>query len=106
MGKEARLNPVAVANSVPQDRIDYLKIGEGYGLLGIGLQPVIDSEGVFHVFLMATCARVSELVPINKVAKIALGEAARIRCDDLIAKVAQALDGETTREIPPEVSLS
>lgn len=98
-------NPVALANSVPQSQVEYLKLGDTeFGLLGIGLQPVLDEKGVFHVFLMATCARVSELVPINKVVKIALGEAARIEVKDLAMKIAEALDGPA--KIPDEVAPS
>lgn len=101
-----KINPVAIANAVPQDRVEYLKLADGYGLLGIGLQPVIDDKGVFHVFLMASCARISELTPINQVVKVALGEASRIEVKDLVAKIAEALDGPTQIESAPEVAPS
>lgn len=103
---EHKNNPIALANAVPQDRIEYLKIGDGYGLLGVGLQPFVDSEGVLHILLLASCARVSELVPINKVVKVALGEAGAIPVKDLCAKVAEAIDGPAEKTIAPEVAPS
>lgn len=103
---EHKFNPVAQANAVAQDRIEYLKIGDGYGLLGVGLQPFVDSDGVLHVLLIASCARISELVPINKVIKVALGEAGTIATKDLCAKVAEAIDGPTKIESVPEIAPS
>lgn len=93
-----RTNPVAIANAVPQRSVDYLKLADGFGLLGIGLEPHMDENGNLHVFLMATCARVSDLMPINKLVKVALGEPAKISVADLCGKISEALGESKEKE--------
>jgi len=72
-----RHNPVALAARNGQP-VRVLDIGEGYGLLGVGLQPMIhvdDDTGAksLAVLLVATGGKVSQLAPMQPVS-VVLGE--------------------------------
>lgn len=58
-----------------------MDLGEGYGLLGVGLKPVIDEdeEGNRHLVILVTAAagKVSNLVPMEPV-EFVLGEFGRV----------------------------
>lgn len=106
MGKESRLNPIAMANAVPQKEIDFLKLCDGYGLLGIGLKPHIGDDGMLRILIVANCARVSELVPINAIVPLVLGETIAIPVKDIAARIATVLDGPDAARPPPEIAPS
>lgn len=91
---EHRLNPVAIANAVPKRDVTYIKLGESHGLLGIGLEPHIDGDGVLRVLLIATCARISTLVPIDEksIVKVVLGQPAAIKVEELVKQISATLD--------------
>lgn len=93
MGKEARLNGVARANGVPQRQVAVMPIGEGYGILGLTLEPMLsEDKESFCAVLTVVGGRQSDLVPMVPV-KLVLGELARVSVVDLRAKLAAAIDG-------------
>lgn len=99
--KDARLNPVARANAVPQQAIRVLKLGDtGYGMLGLGLEGAI-VDGKFQVLLIGSFARVSDLMPINAVVKMPLATCAQLDLADLVQKIAAGLDGPKEEDAKP-----
>jgi hypothetical protein len=96
--KEARLNGVARANAVPQQKVEFLPIGEGYAILGLTLEPMLDeTRENFCAVLTIVGGRQSDLVPTVPV-KLVLGELGRISLADLREKLAQAIDGPKKEE--------
>ena len=90
--KEARLNPVAVANAVPQRTVPVMPLGDGYVALGVTLEPAITPDGdSFAVILSFVGGRESSLVPTKPV-KIVLGELARIPLLQLKERLGNAID--------------
>jgi hypothetical protein len=91
--KEARLNPVARANAVPQRKVEFLPIGEGYVVLGMTLEPMLDeTQESLCAVLTVVGGRPSDLVPTIPV-KLVLGELGRISLADLRQRLTQAIDG-------------
>ncbi len=94
--KEARLNGVARANAEPQRRVQALRIGEGYVVIGLSLEPVLspsaEGEPEFAAVLSLVGGRESELMPTMPV-KMVVGELCRLSLSDLRAKLAGLLDG-------------
>ncbi len=95
---ESRFNPTAIANAQPQRQVQALRIGDGYAVLGLILEPVLSPNGEgepeFCAVLSVVGGRESDLVPMMPV-KLVLGELARLSLPDLRAKLAAAIDGPT-----------
>lgn len=91
---EARFNPVAQANAVPQRMVPVMPLGDGYVALGVTLEPAITPDGdSFAVVLSFVGGRESSLVPTKPV-KIVLGELARIPLVQLKERLANVIDGK------------
>lgn len=77
--------------------------GVKYGLLGCGLQPVVDGEGNLKVLLTASCARVSDLVPIGPgdIAQVVLGSLGGQPVKGLLERVSAALNPKPALEVVP-----
>ncbi len=94
--REARLNPTAVANAAPQKAVRVVEIGEGYAVLGLGIEPMLslDSDEGQHFCAVLTVVggRQSDLVPMKPV-KLILGEVGRIEITKLREMFAKAIDG-------------
>lgn len=97
--REARLNPTAVANSVPQKAVRVVEIGDGYAVLGLGIEPMLTldpTEGQhFCAVLTVVGGKQSDLVPMVPV-KLVLGEVGRIGLAKLREMFAKALNPEKT----------
>lgn len=91
---------MAIANSVPQQRVPVLQLGDGYVLAGVQLVPTLDEEGNFCVVLAAICGRESTLVPIRPV-QVFLGEVGKVSLESLKARVGEMLDGPKAEEASP-----
>lgn len=96
--REARLNPVAVANAAPQKHVRAIDTGDGYAVIGIALEPVTsissdEGEANFCAVLTVVGGKQSELMPMTPV-KLILGEVGQIPVAKLRAMFAKALEGE------------
>ena len=95
---ESRFNPTALANAVPQRRINVLDAGEGYVVAGVSIEPVLsfdsgEEENQLAIILTVVGGRKSDLVPTMPV-KLVIGELARIPLSKLREKLAAAIDGD------------
>jgi hypothetical protein len=104
MGDHHR-NPVARANGAAQRHVQALRVGDGYAVLGLTLEPVLspnaEGEPEFCAVLSVVGGRESDLVPMVPV-KMVLGELARIPLAALREKLAAAIDGPKAEELPGE----
>lgn len=52
-----------MANAAPRQMVQAMDIGDGYGLLGLQLRPLIDKDGNLCAVLTAVGGKRSDLVP-------------------------------------------
>lgn len=95
---EHNLNGVALANAKAKAPVRYIDIGDGYGVIGVSVDPVLglDSDGSTDlcVILSVVGGKVSDLMPMQPV-KLVLTELAKVPLPELRKKLEAALN-------PPE----
>lgn len=91
--KDARLNPVAQANAVPQKQVEVRLIGDGFAVTGCSLQ-LVPMEGEMRVAVVIHGCKPSQLVPVTKLAGVVVGFVGKIELEALKKNLAQGL-GET-----------
>lgn len=95
---EHHLNPVARANAEPQKAVRVIDIGEGYGIIGLTLEPVVsfssdETEQYFCAVLSVVGGKRSDLVPME-VTKLIIGEVGRLPVSKLREMLSRALGPE------------
>jgi hypothetical protein len=89
---EARTNPVALAAAQPRQVPPHIPLGDGLGLYGVALMPVVsvgtDDGGTetIRVILCADVGRVSILTQRIEVQRVILGDFGTTTKDELRAK--------------------
>lgn len=93
---EHKFNDVAKANAIPQRQVGYIKLADGIGLLGAGLKPSIGDDNMLKFAIVASVARISELVPITRVIEVELTVLGQASMADLAEKAKAALEDKPT----------
>lgn len=98
--KEARVNPLAQAKARGEKIVDVASLGDGFGLIGLSIEPVV-TDGKLCAYVVVNACKPSPIVGIDKVVKVAIGKVGEIDLNKLKSDIAQGL-GETWEPPPAE----
>lgn len=85
-----RSNPIAQAKARDEQIVQVASLGDGFGILGLTLEPVIDN-GKLTAFVVVNGCKPSQIVGVDKVVKVAIGKVGEIDVDNLKARIAEGL---------------